>query len=128
MLRLNSIPENVLHVEALVSELRQQHGFTDSNYWDILIALTEAVNNAIYHGNKCNPDKYFSLSYSVTDENICFTVSDEGLGFDPNCLPDPTAKNCVEHPNGRGVFLMKKLSNQISFTDNGRTIAMWFSI
>jgi serine/threonine-protein kinase RsbW len=90
------------------------------------VAVTEAVNNAIIHGNKCNPDKKVKVYYEVDGDRIMFSVADEGTGFDYYNLPDPTAPENIEKPSGRGVFLMKHLADQVIFADNGKTVEMYF--
>jgi serine/threonine-protein kinase RsbW len=92
----------------------------------MLVAVTEAVNNAMQHGNKYDPDKKVNIAYEVDSEQIAFTISDEGHGFDYLNLPDPTDPENLEKPTGRGVFLMKHLADQIIFSENGRVVELYF--
>lgn len=118
--------ENISIVERLIDELCETHHIQQEHYGNILIALTEAVNNAIYHGNKQDPDKTVTLDYSCTPDRFFFRIADEGPGFDFENLPDPTSPENIEKPNGRGVFLMNHLSDTINFIDNGRIVEIGF--
>ena len=119
--------KNIAQVERLIDGLCQVHNISEEHYGNILISLTEAVNNAIVHGNRLDPDKSVSLSYETVDGTIKFTIEDEGPGFDYENLPDPTAPENIEKPHGRGVFLMKNLSDSCEFLDDGRIVELEFN-
>jgi serine/threonine-protein kinase RsbW len=123
-----SVKENVALVERFVDEICEFYNIGDENYGNILIAITEAVSNAIYHGNRLDPDKSVRFFYETKDNNLCFTVQDEGRGYNPETLPDPTDPENVENPNGRGVFLMRRLTDDIKFFDEGRKVEMYYRI
>jgi len=120
--------ENVRIVENLIDEICEQHKINEDHYGNILIALTEAVNNAIHHGNKADPKKTVVVSFESSSEEICFVVKDQGEGFDHKNLPDPTSAENIENPNGRGIFLMKHLTDNLEFTDNGREVSLKFKL
>ena len=120
--------ENIALAEKLIDEACQKHNVHESHYGNILIALTEAVNNAIHHGNRLDPSKQVVLGYEVKGDKLVFVVSDEGPGFDFEHLPDPTDPENIEKPHGRGVFLMRALADSVEFSDNGATVAMAFSL
>ena len=82
-------------------------------YGNVLIAVTEAVNNAIQHGNKENETLSINVSVSDNEKNVCFSVKDEGQGFDFDNLPDPTAPENILKENGRGIFLMRNLADKV---------------
>ncbi len=92
------------------------------------MALTEAVNNAIYHGNQSNPNKLIEISFISTPDLVSFIVKDEGNGFSHTNLPDPTNPENIEKPNGRGVFLMRNLADNVSFEENGSKVTLDFKI
>ena len=92
------------------------------------VALTEAVNNAIHHGNGLDPAKSVTVGYVVKGDRIIFMVQDQGPGFDHDHLPDPTDPQNIEKPHGRGVFLMRALADSVEFSDHGATVAMAFSL
>ena len=120
--------ENIALAEKLIDEACARYNVHESLYGNILIALTEAVNNAIHHGNALDPDKKVMLGYTIEGDKITFVVTDEGPGFDFEHLPDPTDPENIEKPHGRGVFLMHALSDAVEFSDNGATAAITFSL
>lgn len=119
--------ENLALVESFIDEICEAFKVDQDNYGNILIAVTEAVNNAIQHGNKNEPSKNVTVSCDEKEKNvITFSVSDEGPGFDFDNLPDPTDPENLEKPHGRGVFLMKQLSDEVEFFDDGRKVEISF--
>ena len=115
-----SLSENIRIVESFIDNAKEKFELNDDIYGNIMIAVTESVNNAIIHGNEGNKDKNVFLSLNMEDNTIVFNVSDEGKGFDYNSLPDPTAPENLDKPGGRGIFLMKALSDELSFEDDGK--------
>ena len=113
ILKIGSIPENISLLEPFLQKVRQQFEITEEKFQDISLVLTEAVNNSIHHGNDCCPDKNVEIHTEKNNGFLVFTISDEGKGFDPSSIPDPTLPENVTEPNGRGVFLMRELSHQI---------------
>jgi serine/threonine-protein kinase RsbW len=120
--------ENIHLVEQMIDSVCEEQKVAEDHYGNILIAMTEAVNNAIHHGNGLNPDKKTSVSFDRNEKQLKFTVTDQGIGFDFDNLPDPTAPENLEKPNGRGIFLMKNLADEISFEDQGRKVELTFNI
>ncbi len=127
-LRLSSRPENILLVERLIEDVCDVFSVGEEKYGNILISVTEAVNNAIYHGNKSNPGKNFDVTFKTDPKNITFIIKDEGPGFDYNNLPDPTAPENIEKDHGRGIFLMKSLADKVEFEDEGRSVVLSFAV
>ncbi|MFI5220217.1 MAG: ATP-binding protein [Bacteroidia bacterium] len=121
-----SQPESINIVEKLIEDLREELNIHEDAFGNILVAVTEAVNNAIQHGNRYDALKKVNITYEVEGDNLMFSVSDEGRGFDYYNLPDPTAPENLEKPTGRGIFLMKHLADQVIFSDNGKTVEMYF--
>ncbi|HUV01015.1 MAG TPA: ATP-binding protein [Bacteroidales bacterium] len=117
---------NLRVVENAVDEITNQLGIKQDNYGKILVATLEAVNNAITHGNKANPEKFVNIEISIKGNEMSVKVTDEGKGFDPTTIPDPTMPENIEELSGRGVFLMKKLADAISFNDKGNSVTMKF--
>ncbi|MFK7772017.1 MAG: ATP-binding protein [Saprospiraceae bacterium] len=129
MLRLSSDPKNVECVEPFVEKLVEKYHISPDMYGNILISLTEAVNNAIRHGNCNDQNKTVKVSMQEVSENkITFQVSDEGPGFDFDSVPDPTSPENLLKIGGRGVFLMRQLCDDIRFHDNGSTVEIQFNI
>jgi serine/threonine-protein kinase RsbW len=127
-LHFGSSFDNINLVERFVVEICERHNIQEDNFGNILIAVTEAVNNAIQHGNNLDPDKNIDLEFDAETDKICFTVSDEGRGFNYHSLPDPTEPENIEKPHGRGVFLMKNLADSVDFYDNGRQVKLYFNL
>jgi anti-sigma regulatory factor (Ser/Thr protein kinase) len=113
-------------IENAIDEITGAIGINQDNYGKILVATLEAVNNAIKHGNKDNPQKLVDVEIDYDNDEIKVTVSDEGEGFDPETIPDPTMPENIEELSGRGVFLMTKLSDSIKFNEKGNSVTMSF--
>jgi serine/threonine-protein kinase RsbW len=128
MMELNSQPESLSAVEKIVEEIKSKFNVNEDSYGNMLVAVTEAVSNAIYHGNRLDPKKKIVLSYQHNDGSLSFTITDQGPGFDYYNLPDPTAPENLEKECGRGIFLMKHLSDQVIFSENGRVVELFFKI
>lgn len=123
-----SVSDNIGLVEKLINEICSAHQVAEDHYGNILVAVTEAVNNAIQHGNKLDPGKKVSLAFSSANNRLSFQISDQGDGFNHENLPDPTNPENIEKPNGRGVFLMRHLADKVNFLDEGRTVLLEFNI
>ena len=125
-IQIPSIIENIRMIESFIDNAKERFHLDEDLYGNIMIAVTEAVNNAIKHGNDSNSSKNVFLSLTLNDNLLKFIVKDEGLGFDHNNLPDPTSPENIEKPGGRGIFLMKHLSDEVEFTENGKTVELSF--
>lgn len=125
-IQVPSITENIRMIESFIDNAKERYQLDDDIYGNIMIAVTEAVNNAIKHGNGGNKTKNVLLSLSLHENLIQFIVKDEGPGFDYQNLPDPTAPENLEKPGGRGIFLMKHLSDEVNFKENGRIVELSF--
>lgn len=130
MLELQSNPGSISYIEPYVNRIVEDFGIDDEIYGNILISLTEAVNNAIIHGNKKDFSKMvrIKLLQKRSRKQIAFQVSDDGPGFNFEQLPDPTAPENIMKLGGRGVFLMQQLSDNMEFMDNGSTVEINFNI
>ena len=126
-LRFDSKPENIAVVEKLIDKISADHGIVAEHYGNVLIAMTEGVNNAIVHGNKLDETKSVSVSCAIDEKTLVFRITDEGPGFDYDNLPDPTAPENIEKPHGRGVFLMRHLADDCAFEDEGRIVELTFT-
>lgn len=127
-LTLDSHPKNIAEVEPYVTQVVQKYEINQELYGNMLITLTEAVSNAIIHGNSAKAAKKVFVSTNCSNQKICFTIQDEGAGFNPDALPDPTAPENILTPGGRGVFLMRQLSDAVTFSDDGRLVTLEFTL
>ncbi|MEJ0031378.1 MAG: ATP-binding protein [Bacteroidota bacterium] len=125
-IEIPSLAENIRMIESFIDNAKERYQLNDDIYGNIMIAVTEAVNNAIKHGNQGDSTKNVSLTLSFEEGLIKFKVEDEGRGFDHLNLPDPTSPENLEKPGGRGIFLMKHLSDEVEFDDNGRVVQLSF--
>jgi len=125
-LKIPSIADNIRIVESFIDNARERFQLDDDIYGNIMVAVTESVNNAIIHGNNLDSSKNVELSLEIQDKSIAFTIKDEGKGFDFDQLPDPTAPENILNPGGRGIFLIRNLADEVNFLANGTTIQMKF--
>ena len=119
-IKIPSLEENIRIVESFIDNAKDAYQLTDDIYGNIMVAVTESVNNAIKHGNHGDKTKNVSLSLDFDDKLIKFIIEDEGSGFDHKNLPDPTAPENIDKPEGRGIFLMKHLSDEVNFKEDGK--------
>lgn len=119
--------QEMQRVEALVDKVCSSIGVNEDFYGNVLIAVTEAVNNAIEHGNQRRDELTVSVAVGDGADEFCFSVKDQGKGFDFSNLPDPTAPENILKENGRGIFLMRNLADELVFEDNGRKVNIYFS-
>lgn len=127
-IKIKSEVTNLRIVEKLIDDISLELDLSDEIYGNILVATMEATNNAIVHGNNANPDKEVSVFVEKSDNEIKIGIQDQGEGFDYAKVPDPTAPENLEKINGRGVFLMKRLSDSIEFEDSGRLVQLKFKL
>lgn len=125
---LQSSLSSISRIEPYVNQIVSDFGINDEIYGNILIALTEAVNNAILHGNKEDKSKKVTINLinNRPEKQLVFQISDDGSGFNYTQLPDPTAPENILKLGGRGVFLMRQLSDEVEFMDNGSTVQILF--
>ncbi|MDQ3289909.1 MAG: ATP-binding protein [Bacteroidota bacterium] len=127
-IQIPSLIENIRVVESFIDNSKEKFHIEDDIYGNIMVAVTESVNNAIRHGNKFDKDKNVYLSLYVEPDSLRFEVEDEGNGFDVETLTDPTAPENLENPGGRGIFLMRHLSDEVKFSNEGRNVQLTFYI
>ena len=127
-IKIPSLMENIRMIESFIDNAKDRFNLDDDIYGNIMIAVTEAVNNAIKHGNLNDKKKNVSLTLRIDESTIKFRVTDQGVGFDFNNLPDPTSPENIDKPGGRGIFLMKHLADDVSFEHGGTVVNLEFYI
>ncbi len=128
-LTIDSRIEELQAVERFVDELHEEHNFKADVYGNILVAVTEAVNNAILHGNDGDVNKKVELTARLKSTYVLqIEVKDQGTGFNYQSVKDPTAPENLLNEHGRGVFVMEHLADTISFVDPGNIVQMEFNI
>ena len=124
---LASNPKNIGKVEAFLKKVGGTVEFDEIQMHKLMISLTEAVNNAIIHGNKLNPGKKVHVTCEVLPGWLLFLVRDQGAGFKPDTIKNPLAKENLTRESGRGVFLMRTLMDKVEFdrSDGGMEVRLW---
>ncbi|AWW30743.1 ATP-binding protein [Echinicola strongylocentroti] len=121
-----SLIENIKIVESFIDNAREKFQINDDIYGNIMISVTECVSNAIVHGNQGDANKAVNLEVNFLENQLKFIVEDEGKGFDYENLKDPTAPENLEKSGGRGVFIMKHLSDEVDFENDGKKTILTF--
>lgn len=125
-IRIGSEISNLRIVEKTIDEVSAELGVKEDYYGKILVSTLEAVNNAIMHGNKSDMKKFVNIEIVYRKKELFISVEDEGSGFKPGEIPDPTQPENIENLHGRGVFLMSKLADNIEFNKRGNRVTMSF--
>jgi serine/threonine-protein kinase RsbW len=111
-------------VQEEIEEALRAQAYSPHEIFGIKLALEEALVNAIKHGNQMDRSKTVQIAYRVTAERFDVLVADQGPGFDPADVPDPTAVENLERPSGRGVMLMKHYMNVVGYNESGNSVFM----
>jgi len=127
-LTIKSDVKNINLVEKLIDEISAKYELHSDVYGKILLAVVEGVNNAIVHGNRLDRDKDVVLEYQILPDQAEFIINDQGEGFDPSVVPDPTKPENLEKSHGRGIFLMNHLADKIEFNNNGKSVKLVFTL
>lgn len=125
-IQIPSLTDNLRIVESFIDNVKEKFSLDDDIYGNIMISVTESVNNAIHHGNKQDKSKNVSVTLNLNESQVRFTIQDQGKGFDFHNLPDPTEPDNLEKLGGRGIFLMKNLADEVHFEDEGRIVILVF--
>lgn len=123
---LSSDYQSLIDVEKIVGDVCDEFGVQEDAFGNVLIAVSEAVNNAIQHGNKNNPEAKVEIKVANQGNTFCIQVKDQGPGFSYQDLPDPTAPENLLKDSGRGVFLMKNLADEVEFQNTGSIVNLYF--
>jgi serine/threonine-protein kinase RsbW len=126
-IEIDSDFSSINNVELFIDEMCMKLSVSDDLYGNVLIAVSEAVNNAIQHGNQFSKTLKVELNVCDSEQIFNFSISDKGTGFDFVNLPDPTSPDNVLKENGRGVFLMKNLADEVEFLNNGSLVNLYFN-
>jgi serine/threonine-protein kinase RsbW len=121
-----SLIENIQVIESFIDNAKDTFEINDDLYGNIMISVTECISNAIVHGNQSDPAKMVHLELNMEPGLLCCCIEDEGSGFDFTNLPDPTAPEHIEKTGGRGIFLMRHLSDEVKFEEGGKKTVLSF--
>jgi serine/threonine-protein kinase RsbW len=122
------IPSDPAEARRIQDEIEQAlrclPGGNDRDLFCIQLALEEALVNAIKHGNQLDRDKQVRIAYRIRADLFEVAITDEGAGFDPGEVPDPTAVESLERPCGRGLMLMRHYMTHVAFNERGNSVSM----
>jgi serine/threonine-protein kinase RsbW len=127
---LPSSPKSIIRVEAFLHKVNRSAGLDEIRFHKAMISLTEAVNNAIMHGNKADKEKKVHVRCDVMEGTLLFTVTDEGRGFRPETVDNPLKEENLLKESGRGVFLMRTLMDRVEFrrSTEGMEVRLWLAL
>ncbi len=114
-IEIESDPNNLITVEEFVNYFAKDLGLNNDQLSSLLLAVTEATTNAIVHANKCDTSKLVSVDAHIEDSRLIVKVKDEGKGFDPSSIPDPTEPENLLKDSGRGVYLMRVYMDEVRY-------------
>jgi len=114
-IEIESDPNNLITVEEFVNYFAKDLGLDNERFAALLLAVTEATTNAIIHANKCDVNKLVSVDVKVDKTKIFIKITDEGEGFDPSKIPDPTQPENLLKDSGRGVYLMRVYMDELKY-------------
>lgn len=122
--------DELVRLEPTLSRIATSVGLPEERQPLFIVVITEAVSNAILHGNKQDPKKVVRLRFHTRPDppTLIAEVQDEGAGFDPTKIPDPTTDKNLLQESGRGVFLMRSLADAVEFKDGGRCVELHFRL
>jgi len=127
-LSISSEVGNIVKVENFVESFGETFGLGAELFGKISLPVIEAVNNAILSGNKLVPEKEVRLNAWKDKDKFYVSVEDEGEGFDYTHIPDPTLPGNIEKVAGRGLYVMKTLSDELLFENNGAKVTLVFNL
>jgi len=128
--KITSDPDNLVEVEKFITEVADELNLDEEIKNNLSLSLSEAASNAMVHGNKLDPKKYVDIKITVSDNKIKVVIKDEGNGFDPSSVPDPTAPENLLKDSGRGIHIMKTFLENMryNFTDSGTEVILEISL
>ncbi|MBC8005692.1 MAG: ATP-binding protein [Verrucomicrobia bacterium] len=125
---ISSIPGNIVHVRNFVREIFLEARLNMNCFNRIFLGISEVVNNAILHGNQLNPQKNVFIKMNLSGNQFKVEVKDEGNGFCKELLQDPTCEKNIKCEHGRGLFIIRRLADELSFSEDGRKVLIQFTI
>ena len=111
-------------VEVVLDRGRQVGFDPDRLRLNLRVGLTEALANAMLYGNGQDPHKHVFVEAHLSRDEIFVRVTDEGRGFNPSAIPDPTMPDRIPRTNGRGIFLIRRLMDHVQYNERGNSIEM----
>lgn len=125
---ISSRLKNIDRVKDFLQEVYHEYSLNMNSFNRVFLGISEAVNNAIIHGNHLNPEKNVFIKMNLSGHLFKIEVEDEGQGFSENVLIDPTVSENIRQEHGRGVYIIRQLANELVFEDQGRKVIIQFTI
>lgn len=122
--RIASDASDGREVVAQILEEMQRAEWAEHDVFGVHLAIEEALVNAIKHGNHKDPTKKVEVECRISGDRVVIRIADEGDGFDPEAVPDPTDEENLEIPSGRGLMLMRCYMNSVTFNERGNEVVM----
>lgn len=119
--------EEIDALHDLIIEQAEAAGFDSQAQFGLRLAAEEAVSNGFRHGHRQNPDASVTVQFHVTEQSIIIRVIDEGPGFNPAAVPDPTADENIEHVAGRGLLLMRAYMTSVEYSGRGNVVTLQYN-
>jgi len=117
-----------MQVDAIIEQLNNEFPIKDDVNGRLMMALHEAITNAIIHGNKLDPKKTVEINAISEDGILNIKVADQGKGFNPDALPDPLDESNLLKSGGRGVFLIRQFADTVTFNESGTEITISYNL
>lgn len=111
-------------IQDRIIALVEEHGYSARDVFGMRLALEEAIVNAIKHGNRMDAGKTVRIQCEVDESRVYVRVEDQGPGFDPEEIPDPTAAENLEKPGGRGIMLMRAFMTRVEYQGRGNAVEL----
>jgi serine/threonine-protein kinase RsbW len=121
---IRSDPAEARRLQDDIEFLLRRHQYTDHEVFGIRLAVEEALVNAMKHGNQMDQCKRVRVAYRVSPQQFDILIADEGCGFNPDKVPDPTAAENLERPSGRGLMLMRHYMSEVEYNPCGNSVRM----
>jgi len=114
-------PELMPEVDDYIMDIAREYKVEESKFNGLSLSVAEALANSIFHGNKTDPGKIVTITVSITETEFSVSFRDQGAGFDPDSVPDPTTPENIMKDHGRGIHIMKTYMDRVQFVfhDNG---------
>ena len=116
--------EDIKNVEQSLLGAAEEHSYESASCFAIRLAVEEALSNAFKHGNKNDPEKTVRVDCCIDPDRVVIDIEDEGTGFNPEAVPDPTEQENLEIPSGRGIVLMRAFMTEVTFHGGGSRVQM----
>lgn len=123
---LRNDPDEIRDAESRLLKAVEQLGYSSASAFAVRLALEEAVVNGFKHGNQNRPGSTVKLEWCVDAERIRILVEDEGVGFEPDQVPDPREPENLERPSGRGIMLMRAYMTKVEYSESGNRVEMLY--